>query len=213
MRMLRFAMPLALLGCARSAPPPAAYPEPPRAGPVVHLVQEGPSPPAIALYRVDSELVGTRYVPRAAVRDGKDADTSSRVEDVRDSLERFVCAAPCDVQAPGPSAQELFLGGDGITSSERFRLDPRLARVDIVATPGSLARHNAGLGLVATGVVSTFLGLATLPFGIMNKDAVLSATGGGFSGLAVLTLGIGIPLMLTAKTTYVLKPQGVALAF
>jgi hypothetical protein len=167
---------LPTLGCASSTPTPATPPpasvrlppadpagtpsDPaPSVGVPVHIASSDPSAP-LALYRVEMELSGRAYGRALHATGGGargDGDLSSQLEDVHGIAFRVVCLAPCDEDVRGSPGQSFFLGGEGITSSSFFHLDPKLGRVTLRASPGSAARVTAGTVLVTVGSVGLFV--------------------------------------------------------
>jgi hypothetical protein len=203
---------IVIAGCATSAPPPPKEPvrERPPAGPIVHVEQEGETPHGqpIGLYRIESDTASYREVSAPHVPNAVDrSPEGSRVVEDRVTIERFVCFAPCDRAMPAALfGQDLFFGGEGITSSDRFRLTPTPEPVHIRVAPGSLARRNAGTALTTTGAVGLFLGLATLPIPVANRTTSSTATSAACFGIDAALLASGIGLLLSGRTTFSFKP-------
>jgi hypothetical protein len=223
---------LPILGCASSTPAPATPPsatvrppptdppaeptEPtPSVGVPVHITSSDPSAP-LALYRVEMELSGRAYGRALHATGGGargDGDLSSQLEDVHGVAFRVVCLAPCDEEVRGSPGQKFFLGGEGITSSSFFHLDPRLGRVTLQASPGSAARVTGGTVLVTVGSVGLFVSAFVLPAGVANHASGLTGAGGGLLGAGAALVAAGIPLLVTGKTTYAFDRPALAWRF
>jgi hypothetical protein len=196
---------LALAGCAADLAAPAA-PELPPSGPVVHIHEgdgaQGVGSPPLVLYRVESDTTKHEY-RRSVRRFGVDfADSKEELNDVGSVVERFACGVPCDAQLRAPALQELFISGEGVTPSKRFRLAPQALSVDVAVSRGSLARYRAGTVVTIVASVASFIGAAGLPIGVSNNDRNFQIGSGALLGVGLAGLAMGLPLLLTGRTTF-----------
>jgi hypothetical protein len=198
---------LALAGCAAELPPLA--PEPPPSGPIVHLHDEdgrSASDPPLALYRIEADTTNHEYQrPLRTFGDSRFGGYSEQLVDTGRVTERFACGAPCDAQLRGPALQELYIRGEGVTPSKRFRIPPQAISVDIVVSRGKLPVHTAGTWLTAIGAVSTAAGLVTLAPAVGNSDRNLQIASGALLGLGIAGLATGLPFFLTSRTTFTVQ--------
>ena len=179
-------------------------------GPLVHVQSDDPSQP-LALYRVEHVLHDQWYASR--IRRGPRSDTSDEVREQTTSVDRLLCLAPCDQRLPGVQGGRFLLGGEGLSPSSTFVLDPSAKSLTIKASPGSRLRSLLGEGVLITGGASLFLSILTLPPGVLNHDAKTTGAGVGLLSAGVILIGAGIPLVLTGRTTYSIAQQGPVLRF
>jgi len=214
---------LALVTIAGCGTPPALPAlAPTEAGTLVHLSNDDPSLP-VALYRADLDRTPrtSGVVPRAAVSgSGRVAfagDNESHPDDVPRYILRLVCLAPCDQRVEDPT-DGLYLGGEGIRPSARFHLPEHEASVHISASPKGATRSTVGTVLVPVGSVSLLLGLLLVPAIVSDvqqhlTDPTDKIVGGSLLGAGVALLAVGLPLLLTGKTSYTVAPGAVAWRF
>jgi hypothetical protein len=178
---------------------PAAAPERPRAheialgtltGTHVHIESDDPSKP-LTLIRVERP-VAAFYGPAAVPAE--------------------VCMSPCDQAVSVGPRQVFFLGGYGIFPSAEFKLSGS-GSVRIKASPGSGGRVLGGGVLAIFGGLGTLFGSIGIPVGV-----ALNERDGIYAGVGILVPGvvltaIGIPLIVTGRTTFTLKSSTVALRF
>lgn len=178
--------------------------------PRVHIQSDDPTA-RVQLFRVDGDFSGVG----PSIGYGASGPTLGTVT-VSGTLSSAVCSAPCNAGVDSSGGREFFLGGDGITPSDRFQLqgmgDPARMRV----SPGSRATWTGGLLVMSTGIGGVTVGALVLGIGASGKgtSAPSFATAGGVMlGIgAGLTL-IGIPVWRSGRTTFSFRGDGVAAEF
>jgi hypothetical protein len=181
----------------------------------VHIESNDPTH-ELTLYRVEWEANGVRYSPgvrAGSARSPDQGDPSDRVTNAESFLARAICFAPCDQGVPRGTGTQFFLGGDGITPSSRFVLDPLAPSVTIKVSPGSQRRTTLATALLLTGGASLFTGAVTLPTGVVGQNHDALAAGVGLLIVGSLLVGAGVPLIITGKTRYSIDGQGPVIRF
>jgi hypothetical protein len=204
---------LTLAGCA--APPlPAAAPA--ATGTTLHVTSDDPSR-SVVLYRAPDPFAGTAYSPGPRMRGGyQDPDPSPQLRPVESAEPDALCFAPCDHSLGDPAGEDLFVGGEGIVSSSRFHLSPRLGKVQIKVSPKATPRRTAGTVLVAlggAGVLGGGLVLIATSVATGSADSSALKASAGALGAGATLLAAGIALVVTGRTTYVFSRPAVALRF
>jgi hypothetical protein len=204
---------LALAGCA--VPPlPAATPS--ATDTTVHVTSDDPSL-SLGLYRAQNPFAGTEYTAGPHLRGGyQNPDPSPQLRSVETSDPEPLCYAPCDYSLTEPTGEELFVGGDGIVSSSRFRLPPRLGKVEIKVSPKSKPRTTGGTVLVVAGgagVLGGGLGLTATAVATGGADSTGLKVTAGVLGAGAALLATGLALVITGRTTYVFGRPDVTLRF
>ncbi len=192
-------------GAAEATPTPVPTAPP---APITHVRLESNDPALpLALYRVELDLSGVGYRRMISSATGSAAereDKSSQLEDVHATIHRTLCLAPCDVDIGSAPGQRFFLGGEGITPSSQFFLDPGLRSVRITANPKSSAYRSGGTALVTTGGLSLLVGSVLFFPNLTTNDEGMVKAGGTMLGAGSVLLGAGIALLLVGRTTYTL---------
>jgi hypothetical protein len=194
---------------------PLAPPVQPVADGHVHIEGDDPSH-TLTLYRVEWETHSARYSPGVPARHAGSpdrGDTSYQVTSTDSSLARAICVAPCDQGVPRGWGTQFFLGGEGITPSSRFALDPLAPSLTIKVSPGSLMRSSVGTALLLAGGASVFTGAVTLPSGEVSHNGDAVAIGAGLLIVGSLLVGAGVPAFVAGKTNYSIDGQGPVLRF
>ncbi len=178
--------------------------------PRVHIDSDDRAAP-LELFRVDGDFSGTG----AAIGYGAGGPTFGTVA-MGGVLSSSVCSAPCDIGVDSSGGRYFFLGGQGITASERFRLqgmgDPAILRV----SPGSRGAWFSGLMFIVLGATGLGTGAITLGIGAAasKENAPVATTFGGVAlGIGAGSMLIGIPLFRSGRTTFTLRGNGAAAEF
>jgi hypothetical protein len=207
---------LALRMPGAMAPPAPLAPAAPvvPVGVFVHVTNHIPAR-SVALYRIESEVKGITYTRGAHVRDNNVGGSMDNIEirDVVATVERAVCEAPCDQVIDGAAGQEFFLGGDGITPSSRFRLDPREGRATIKVSPGSSSYVTGGTVLATVGGVAAGVGGVLFPIALSSDSPSSIRVGGSILGVGVAVIAGGVALLVAGKTRYTFDAPTTALRF
>ena len=193
---------------AADAPPSSVPPAAPPPSTHLRLESDDPTLPLV-LYRVELELTGVGYRRMISSASGSAAereDRSSQLEDVHATAHRALCLAPCDLDIGSAPGQRFFLGGEGITPSSQFFLEPGLRRVGISASPKSSVYRGAGTALAATAGSSLFVGSVLFFPNLASHDEGMLKAGGTLLASGSVLLGAGIALLLVGRTTYRLDP-------
>jgi hypothetical protein len=181
----------------------------------VHIESLDPSKTPM-LYRVEWETHDVRYTHSVRAVSGgprEGADTSDQVTNADSTVARAICDAPCDQDVPRGWGTRFFLGGEGITPSSHFTLDPQAPRLTIKVSPGSLVRTRLGTAALITAAACLFVSVLTLPAGgVGHNDGALIA-GGTLLTTGSLLVGAGVPLLITGKTKYSIDGQGPVIHF
>jgi hypothetical protein len=207
------AVPLALAGCTDPvviARAPVAHP----VGPVVHVVTDTPAgaPETVAVHGLEKEVAlrertsGSSFGSRSA----GEGTTSTQLVREEVSVPRFVCVAPCDQTVLAKPDQELVVGGDGLTLSNPFQIDPGAANVTLRVRRGSVAMRDGSKALMGVGVGSTIFGLVMMPFAFSGGSVGLKAGAGTALALGGTGIVVGTILDVVSPTRVDVIPGGVA---
>ncbi|MEP7122304.1 MAG: tetratricopeptide repeat protein [Byssovorax sp.] len=178
--------------------------------PRVHIESDNPTAP-VQLFRVDGDFSGVG----PSVGYGANGPTFGTVT-VSGTLSSAVCSAPCNTGVDSSGGREFFLGGDGITPSDRFQLqgmgDPATLRV----SPGNRAAWFSGLTFMVLGLTGVAFGAPLLGVGATSSSthaAGLTTAGGVTLGIGAGLMLIGIPLWRSGRTTFSFRGTGVVTEF
>jgi hypothetical protein len=204
---------LALAGCSDAvqiAKAPVAHP----VGPVVHVVTDTPAgaPETVAVHGLEKghalreRTSGSSWAGRSA---GESATTTQLVQE-EVSVPRFVCMAPCDLPVLAKPDQELVVGGDGLTLSNPFQIDPGAANVTLRVRRGSVAMRDGSKAVLGVGVGATIFGLVMMPFAFGSESIGLKAGAGSALALGGTGIVVGTILYVVSPTRVDVIPGGVA---
>jgi hypothetical protein len=191
-----------------TAPPRRPAPE----GVFVHLSSDDPTR-AFALYRVDYETGSTTYAQRIRSTPDGDRSMGTEVTELRTAVEHSLCQAPCDQPVNAASGQEFLFGGEGLTPSSHFRIDPGARKVDIKVWQGSSARTTGGDVLLGIGGLVTVIGSGLFPVSLAEHSTGGAQAGTGILGAGAVIVAGGVVLLVTGKTRYAFVPPSMPLRF
>ncbi len=198
-----------------AAPPPAPVSRPAERAPApvtpyltrVHIENDDPSKP-LQLFRVDGGFSGTG----TTMGHGPKGPTFGAVT-MDGVVSSSVCSAPCDIGVDASGGKYFFFGGEGIADSERFRLhgtgDPAMFRV----SPATRGASGSGLVFAVLGGGGVMFGATMLVIAAKQSSSSVAKVGGVTLGLGAALMALGIPLILSGRTTFTFRGDGVAVDF
>lgn len=163
--------------------------------------------PGVTLYRMTGIFAGT----------GHNAQGIVELDGVSGAP---ICELPCKPSWNDLNGHEFFFGGEGIPNSDRFRIRSPKPQTFQVSKGSHAMRFGGKLALMGGGL-ATFVGIAALSYSAILFDdsspADTAAIKQTFIKITVLSFvgagigfGVGIPLLIGGRTTYVHLGPGAA---
>lgn len=117
---------------------------------------------------------------------------------------QLLCDAPCVEAIDADGEPRFYIGGNGITPSRAFRLDPSRAHVSLFVSPGKRGTRSAGGWLLGIGLTGMLFG-ALMMGGGAAADRETRALAVPFGGVTMAIAGgltlLGIPLFFANGTS------------